>query len=142
MNFIKKVLRFFREIVESLGVGNVLLLVFVVWLIHSPLWLRLRVFLGFASEEEAAGVKAKNTERNDEIMDRWSKGISDSGNPLIIKSQKDIAWHYYLNGCLDKGLISRWKYWGLFALPDWFVSYDMLEKYKNLYLYGTDSDSK
>jgi len=142
MNFIKKVLRFFREIVQSLGVGNVLLFAFVVWFVHSPLWLRLRVFLGFASEEETAGVMAKNTAINDETMEKWSDSNSDSLNPLIRSSERSIAWQYYLRGCKNKGLLSSWKYPLLVALPDWAVSHDMLEKYKNLYLYGKDSDSK
>lgn len=142
MNLIKKVLRFFREIVESFGVGNVLLFAFVVWFIHSPLWLRLRVFLGFASEEENSGVMAKNTAINDEIMEKWSDSNTDSLNPLIRSSERSIAWQYYLRGCKNKGLLSSWKYFALVALPDWAVSHDMLEKYKNLYLHGTDSDSK
>lgn len=139
---LKKFFRFLREIIDVVGLGNVFIILFVVWFVRSPLWLRLRVFLGLASERETSAVKADISAVNDEVMDRWSNGVSDSTNPLLTSTQRSIAWQYYLRGCKEKGLISFWKYWGLFALPDWTISDSMIEKYKNLYLYGVDSDSK
>ena len=141
-DLLRKFFRFFREIIDVVGLGNVFIILFVVWFVRSPFWLRLRVLLGFASEEETTAVKSDISEVNDEVMDKWSNGVSDSTNPLLTSTQRSIAWQYYLKGCKDKGYISSLKYWSLFALPDWAVSDKMLQKYKNLYLYGVDSNSK
>lgn len=141
-DFVKSIFRFLGFFFKTVGAGNIILILFVVWFIRSPFFLRLRVFLGFASEEETENVKAEISEINDETMDRWSNGVPDSTNPLMNSTQRSLAWQYYLKGCKDKGYISSLKYWSLFALPDWAVSDKMLQKYKNLYLYGVDSNSK
>lgn len=138
----RKFFRFFEFLLKTVGLGNIVLILFVVWFVRSPFFLRLRVFLGLASEEESEAVKAEISEINDETMDRWSNGIPDSTNPLLTSTQRSISWQYYLRGCKSKGYISSLKYWGLFILPDWAVSDKMLDKYKNLYLYGTGSYSK
>lgn len=138
----RKFFRFFEFLLKTVGLGNIVLILFAVWFVRSPFFLRLRVFLGLASEEETEGVKAEISEINDEVMDRWSNGIPDSTNPLLTSTQRSIAWQYYLRGCRSRGYISSLKYGLLFALPDWAVSDKMFDKYKNLYLYGTGSDSK
>lgn len=118
----RKFFRFFEFLLKTVGLRNIVLILFVVWFVRSPFFLRLRVFLGLASEEE--------------------NGIPVSTNPLLTSTQRSIAWQYYMRGCRSKGYISSLKYGLLFALPDWAVSDKMFDKYKNLYLYGTGSDSK
>lgn len=127
-----KLLKTVRQIIEAVGLGNVLIIAFVFWFLHTSAWVRLKVLLGIATDEEKKSVTADNEKAASEFF-----VASPSGDSVIDKSianaKHNVAWSFYLNGCHKKKLISDWVYWGWCLCPTSLVSDKVRRRFKVMY---------